>query len=97
MSKKRYLPNEVRPIANPLGSSLQKLLAENEQLKQRVQELESECARYREACQAWIVERYTRDDIKRMVAKDAGACFQPLEHFIGELEAIVKGRRKKGA
>jgi hypothetical protein len=97
MPKKNALSNVARPMSKPLGSDDQKLVAENERLKRRVQELESECARYRETCRTWIEGRYTPDDIRRMVAQDAEAGFQPLGKFIGELEAIVKGKRKKGA
>jgi DNA repair exonuclease SbcCD ATPase subunit len=97
MPNKKSLPKAARPASKLPDSKTQKLRAEIEQLKRRVQELQSECARYREACRTWIVSRYKRDDIRRIVAEDDEASFQPLEQFVGELEAIVKGKRKKGA
>jgi hypothetical protein len=73
------------------------LRAENQQLKRRMRQLEAECAKYREALRALITSKYSPEELRRITADENETTFQPLKQFVGELEAIVKGKRKKGA
>ena len=81
----------------PLSSKSQDIAAENEQLKQRIRQVEAECTKYHEALRELIISRYTPEDLRRITADRDETTFQPLQQFVGELEAIVEGKRKKGA
>jgi hypothetical protein len=80
-----------------VGTQKQTLQKQNNQLRQRVKQLEVECGRYREILRTWMTSRYTAEDLRRITADEDEATFQPLEQFVGELEAIVKGKRRRGA
>ena len=97
MPRKKSSRKATAPTAEPLRSKNQDIEAENQQLKQRTQQLEAECAKYREALRALITSRYTPDELQRITADVDETTFQPLQQFVGELEAIVKRKRKKGA
>jgi hypothetical protein len=85
-------------------SALRGLESENKRLKRRVKELEktvgtaqAECTRYRKLAQSWMRAQFTSEELRRFTLDDDETDCQPLEQFVGELEAIVRRKRKKGA
>jgi hypothetical protein len=95
--KKKPSRKAAGRAADPLSAKYQGIEAENEQLKQRTRQLEAECAKYREVLRKLMISRFTPEDLRRITADEDGITFLPLQQFVGELEAIVKGKRKKGA
>jgi hypothetical protein len=66
----------------------------NQQLQKQVQELQAQCKNYRDLLQQLIPAPFTPEELIQFATDDDESKCQPLEQFIGELEAIV---RKKGA
>jgi hypothetical protein len=101
--------NMKKPVRNPRGkkpkpdngakkfSNPTSLKTANENLKEQVQKLQTQCKNYRELLQQLIPAPFTPDDLLEFTKPVDETKCQPLEQFVGELEAIFRNTRKKGA